>query len=829
MFVLNRLKLVPKIRFTLCAFFLLIISSLFSITITVKQDGTGDYQSIQSAINASQSGDSVLVYPGRYFENVNTNSKNITLASLYARTQDPDYVRQTVIDGNHTGSCIRVMSGETVTIIGFVLTRGSGTQLYSYYQGGGVYVTNESNVTIAKCSIYQNSALLGGGIANFKSTVYLSGNSIFNNKSNFSGNVYSYQAHTIYDPVQLNSIYNNYSTKALDIFIQECATTYPVYLDTLSVQLNSVDGYFINSFSNMGIVCPPFSVSSLHSAFQTINHDLYVAPWGDDDNDGLSPASPLKNIAYAAKIIESDSLNPKTIYLAEGIYTRSLNQIAIPFELKSHTSLTGVSPDNTIIDLENQEGFFISLFDKNNVKIKNISLRNSISHTGNSGIKILRSENITIKNINISHGCSMFGTGIAAYDSSELILEDIVISNNETFDGFCAGILINYYGEDYKTCYLNNIVLDSLRTIGEGGYISSLFICGTNTELSNIIMSNSISTYKGVFQFHNTTGNPIPARLNFSNGLVFNNTSQSQYLSGVLMTFSNIVRDVNYMNVNNLTVANNQVEDFSISVHGYWKMRNMLLYNPLTLCELFTTWGPGSPDIYSHLDIDYSLIKGGFDGIGQYMGTSVSYGTHNIDANPQFLGEDPHFDYPINEAKYYQLSEFSPCINQGTPDTLGYHISATDLLGNHRVADGRIDMGCYEYNSYPVSNDEVLNKNSASLRIYPNPVYLNQMRNGFCTMEFTLPQPVKNKAEIEIFNIKGQKVKTLETTTNLYQLSQKSGLKSDLIDDQFKSKQYSVIWNLKNESAKLLSSGVYICRLKVDGKIMKNAKMTIVK
>ncbi|HPM03908.1 MAG TPA: hypothetical protein PK816_17245 [Candidatus Cloacimonadota bacterium] len=95
----------------------MIIPSLFSITITVKHDGTGDYQSIQSAINASQSGDSVLVYPGRYYENVKTNSKSITLASLYARTQDPDYVRQTVIDGNHTGSCIRVMNGETVTII----------------------------------------------------------------------------------------------------------------------------------------------------------------------------------------------------------------------------------------------------------------------------------------------------------------------------------------------------------------------------------------------------------------------------------------------------------------------------------------------------------------------------------------------------------------------------------------------------------------------------------------------------------------------------------------------------------------------------------------
>jgi hypothetical protein len=36
--------------------------------------------------------------------------------------------------------------------------------------------------------------------------------------------------------------------------------------------------------------------------------------------------------------------------------------------------------------------------------------------------------------------------------------------------------------------------------------------------------TNSLSTYKGVFHFHNTIDNPIPARLNFSNGLVFNNT-----------------------------------------------------------------------------------------------------------------------------------------------------------------------------------------------------------------------------------------------------------------------------------------------------------------
>ncbi len=44
-------------------------------------------------------GDTVLVHPGVYRENINFNGKNITVGSLFVTTGDEDYILQTVIDG----------------------------------------------------------------------------------------------------------------------------------------------------------------------------------------------------------------------------------------------------------------------------------------------------------------------------------------------------------------------------------------------------------------------------------------------------------------------------------------------------------------------------------------------------------------------------------------------------------------------------------------------------------------------------------------------------------------------------------------------------------
>ena len=97
----------------------------YSTIITVMQDGSGDHETIQEAILASKHGDTVLVYPGTYYENVDFTGKNITLASLNIITDEDEYKHNTIIDGNHTGSCIKVNTNETSPVVhGFTLQNG---------------------------------------------------------------------------------------------------------------------------------------------------------------------------------------------------------------------------------------------------------------------------------------------------------------------------------------------------------------------------------------------------------------------------------------------------------------------------------------------------------------------------------------------------------------------------------------------------------------------------------------------------------------------------------------------------------------------------------
>ena len=70
---------------TLKYFTILLISIpvfLYGDIIIVDQNGTGDYYTIQEGINNSNIGDTVLVYPGNYFEIVDFIGKDKGLAIL---------------------------------------------------------------------------------------------------------------------------------------------------------------------------------------------------------------------------------------------------------------------------------------------------------------------------------------------------------------------------------------------------------------------------------------------------------------------------------------------------------------------------------------------------------------------------------------------------------------------------------------------------------------------------------------------------------------------------------------------------------------------------
>ena len=124
------------------------------------------FATIQHGIAMAANGDTVLVHPGVYRENINFNGKNITVGSLFVTTGDEDYILQTVIDGNRNGHVVTFASGEAATakLSGFTITNGyaHGTS-HPGNSGGGVFCLNYSSPTLTHLRVTFNEAVGEGG------------------------------------------------------------------------------------------------------------------------------------------------------------------------------------------------------------------------------------------------------------------------------------------------------------------------------------------------------------------------------------------------------------------------------------------------------------------------------------------------------------------------------------------------------------------------------------------------------------------------------------------------------------------------------------------
>ena len=96
-----------------------------------------DQQTIQAGIDAAEDGDTVLVQPGVYQENITATGKsNITIGSLTLMTGDSTYINETVIDGGGNGATVdirRMQEGVRITLQGFTIRNGNSDY------GGGVF------------------------------------------------------------------------------------------------------------------------------------------------------------------------------------------------------------------------------------------------------------------------------------------------------------------------------------------------------------------------------------------------------------------------------------------------------------------------------------------------------------------------------------------------------------------------------------------------------------------------------------------------------------------------------------------------------------------
>jgi parallel beta-helix repeat protein/predicted outer membrane repeat protein len=123
-----------------------------------------DHSSIQQAIDATGPGDTVLVGPGTYWENISFNGKAITVTSS-------DGPMKTYIDGSSPphpdfGSVVffGTWEGPGSVLDGFTVRLGTGTKiLHDKRAGGGVFCKNASP-TLSNNFIKINTATYGAGI-----------------------------------------------------------------------------------------------------------------------------------------------------------------------------------------------------------------------------------------------------------------------------------------------------------------------------------------------------------------------------------------------------------------------------------------------------------------------------------------------------------------------------------------------------------------------------------------------------------------------------------------------------------------------------------------
>ncbi|HIO52722.1 MAG TPA: hypothetical protein EYN32_03645 [Phycisphaerales bacterium] len=123
-------------------------------TYTVALNGSGDFFTIQGAVDAATDGDTVLVMPGTYYglgdEVVDINGKNISLISSAGHAF-------TFIDAENSRRGITCVNNNSVVIAGFTIRNG-----YVTNNGGGMLCQN-SSPEIRHCDFYQNTSEDRGG------------------------------------------------------------------------------------------------------------------------------------------------------------------------------------------------------------------------------------------------------------------------------------------------------------------------------------------------------------------------------------------------------------------------------------------------------------------------------------------------------------------------------------------------------------------------------------------------------------------------------------------------------------------------------------------
>ncbi|MCK4695884.1 MAG: T9SS type A sorting domain-containing protein [Candidatus Cloacimonetes bacterium] len=743
------------------SFLLFFCIQLFALTYTVKQDGTGDFSTIQEALDASETitGDSIVVYPGIYYENleIDIEESSLTLCSRYMQTGDESYINNTIIDGNQNGSTVFIDNTLLFRMMGFTIRNGSGTPLFEdgWLCGGGIYSKDNLSCLIYKCIIKENNAYTGGGLFVDEGEITLFSATITSNHAFSSGGGFS-----LHDNAEVNlnedypcNIYLNYAAMGCEIRKSFDCPPLTVFVDTFTVM--NPDRYFVCDRDQSGVPMNDITLHIQNCLLEPVSADLYVSPDGDNNNSGLSAADPLQSINLAYSMIESDSLNPHTIHLADGVYSPGLNDQKFPVQTRGFVSLIGESMENTILDAEyNSETILCQRHNAFNFSIENFTMQHAARqeygiHTVCSFLTFFQNDyDIYLNNITFTESNHSRAIGVYHIETE---MDNILIYNNNS-----NGIAWDSTDlSQSKKCVIKN---------------SKIYENYADPDGSQIMLR--IGGY--------TTG-PFLNQVDIINTEITENISN--YSDWPRTPVAMLLENPKIINIINCTIGNNESPICGCAINAKEgptvRIYNSILYGD-TNREIFLENTSSQP---CSLIVRNSLIEGGEWNVGLIGNNFLDWDettTLNTDPLWQMSG-----DYP------YMLSENSPCIDAGTLELPpGIELPEYDLAGNSRIYGDYIDMGAYEWQGVEAEDEQIVFTNT-SIWNFPNPF------NPTTTISFSIPEDIK--VNLSIYNIKGQKIKTL-------------------FNNKLVKGEHSIIWNGKDKNDRSVSSGVYLYKLNLPGK-----------
>jgi PGF-pre-PGF domain-containing protein len=558
---------INKIKLLLLTFLILTLSSCVGAAkdITVQPGG-----SIQAAVNSASSGDTIIVDPGTYTENIVINNKdNLEIRS----SQGPD---NTIIASNSTGKdIISIGARMNLKITGFTISGAGGgssginlnmcrdcaVENNKFLNNSvGIYLRSSGNIVIRNnivttgtgSGIYStqsySTTISGNNISGYTSGIY-----IFNSQGSntISGNTVSQNSGS---GIQLEDTNNN---NTLESNIVSSNGVRGVYLARSSK--NNLKNNIVSSNGGNGIEMGYSSENTVlgnkvSGNTTTINnHGIFL----DNCTNSYVQSNTVSSCEYGIAMRYSNNNhvinnnaneNDRGFYVA---YTSSENKLS--GNKANSNKVNGIqlhndTKNNIVNDneanLNTNYGIYLENANSNNVS-------NNVASQNSKGIVLQGS--VSTQNTFSNNTLSYNGDGIRFDNSSENNIINNIISSSSTYGiclvGSCNKNKLQNNTEQgnkigiYLTTSTENVISQNAVFEGDSGVMLSL--ANNNTLSRNII--------------HDNINDAISLGSSESNNISGNNVSSNG--NGIYMcprSYYNYVYNNCFNNLNNANIRNNR-------------------------------------------------------------------------------------------------------------------------------------------------------------------------------------------------------------------------------------------------------------------------------